>query len=410
MDLKAFQNLLTDALGDRIALSRFRKRRSVRAIDSVHLEVDGRTFVNFASNDYLGLSHHPAVIAATAKAGAGAGAGSGASALVTGYTSHHASAEAAIARWKHAEASVLLPSGYQANHAAIQTLAAVAEASSRRVRFLCDKLVHASLVDAVRATQATFRVFPHNQFEKLDRLLSDASPDEMQVVVTESIFSMDGDAADLDAIARLKQQHGFLLCIDEAHASGVYGANGAGLLAERDVVGLADVSIITLSKALGVAGGAIVGSRLLADAVVNYARAYIYSTSIPPALAAAIEAAVGVLHREDYRRLRVRSLAKRVRDDLTARGVALPPGDSPIIPILLGAEDAALREARLLEDDGIFVVAIRPPTVAAGTSRLRITLSSEHSDAEIERLLSHAPRWVRNEVAKKEGGACAPPS
>ena len=373
--------LLERALESRRQLSLDRHQTIAEHISAAHVEVDGRRFVNFSSNDYLGLSRHPAIIDAMTAAARKYGAGATASPLICGRTPAHASAEALLAKWKGAEAAVLLPSGYQANHAAIGAIAAAAEAADSRVRFLFDKLCHASLIDAVRATGAPFRVFGHNDLTKLKRLLADADANDLQVVVTESIFSMDGDAAPLAEIAQMKRERPFTLVLDEAHGSGVYGRDGAGYASELGLSDAVDVSIVTLSKAMGCAGGAICASRLFCDGVINFGRAYIYSTAIAPALAAGCEAAIGVMNREPQRQQRVRELARRVRSAFSMEG------DSPIVPIILGDEPAALRAAAKLKEQGMLVVAVRPPTVAKGSSRLRVTLSSEHRDLEIERLI-----------------------
>jgi 8-amino-7-oxononanoate synthase len=365
----------------------YRQRRIVEQRGGVVVDVDGRPYVNFSSNDYLGLRTHPVVVEAAASATRAHGTGSGASALVTGYSPLHASAERALAAWKGTQSAVLLPSGYQANHAAIQTIARSAAATNRRVRFLLDKLVHASLIDAVRASAAPMRVFPHDGIDKLARLLDEADADELQVVMTESIFSMDGDPADLRAIVELKCRRPFALVVDEAHGSGVYGETGAGYAAECGVSRDVDVFIVTLSKALGSVGGAVCGSSDFCESLVNFGRAYIYSTNVPPIVPAALEAALRVLRDEPHRQQRVRSLSRCVRDALHGAGVALPPGDSPIIPIILGSEDAAIAEAKRLMDLGMLVMPIRPPTVPRGSSRLRVTLSSEHTDAQIDGLV-----------------------
>jgi 8-amino-7-oxononanoate synthase len=269
MDSRAYDDLLADLLGRREAEHLLRRRRPLRPTDAGHVERDGRRYVNFSANNYLGLTHHPDVLAAAQRATQMLGAGSGAAGLISGYTEAHASAEHAFAQWKGTGASVLLPSGYQANHAAVQTLAATAEVADRPVRFLIDRLVHASLVDAVRATGAAFRVFPHNDLAKVKRLLNDADERQIDVVVTESIFSMDGDAADLGGLAQLKSQQPFLLLVDEAHGSGVYGPNGSGYAAECGVASAVDVFVVTLSKALGGAGGLVCASQRFCDALVE---------------------------------------------------------------------------------------------------------------------------------------------
>ena len=371
------------ALGDRRDAHTLRVRRSVRVLDATHVEADGRRLVNFASNDYLGLTHHPRVLDAFRSA---ASTGSGSAPLITGHTADHAAAEAAIAGWKGTAAAVLLGSGFAANAAAVAAAAAV----GGRVRFLFDKLCHASLIDAVRTAEAggaTFRTFRHNDLDDLGRLLGRGDPFPRQVVVTESIFSMDGDAANLAGLAELRDRHGFLLLLDEAHAAGVYGPGGAGLAADLGLSAAVDLSIVTLSKAVGVVGGAVCGSADWVEAVVNFGRPYVFSTALPAAVAAAITVSLGVMADEPHRQARVRALSHRVRTQLSAAGLHLPPGDSPIIPVLLGTEAAAVAAADGLRAAGLLVAAIRPPTVARGTSRLRVTLSSEHTDDEIGRLV-----------------------
>jgi 8-amino-7-oxononanoate synthase len=382
---------LSRALDRRREALLLRERRILEPIDAVRVRHAGTVLVNFASNDYLGLAHHPRVLAAIRDAARedGGSAGSGAAGLISGYTPAHMAAESAISTWKVTEAAVLLPSGYQANLAAVQTLAAIArDSGGAGARFLVDKLAHASLLDAVQQTGSPMRIFPHNGMTKLRRLLESAQPGVMQIVVTESIFSMDGDAADLPALAALKEEFGFVLLLDEAHASGIYGPAGAGYAAEMGLARLADVTVCTLSKAMGVAGGAVVGSCSLCDAVVNFGRAYIYSTSPAPVVAAAIAEAIRVSHDEPWRRERVRALALHVRNSLAEKGWKLPAGDSPIIPIIMGDEQSALAAAERLEGQEILCVAVRPPTVPRGSSRLRITLSCEHTDEQIARLIA----------------------
>lgn len=361
-----------------------RQLHAIEPLDAVHLKSDGRGYVNFSSNDYLGLTHHPRMLEAIRNTPA---AGSGAAGLITGYTALHARAEEQLATWKGMEAALLLPSGYQANQAAVQALAGVGEAFSAGVRFLIDKLSHASLIDAARSTGAPMRVFPHNGMEKLTRLLEEAEPEQLQIVLTESIFSMDGDAADLSTLAELKRKYGFVLLLDEAHGSGVYGQDGAGFAAEQGLSAIVDVSIVTLSKALGCGGGAIGSTRIFKDVVLNLGRAYIYSTSLPPMVPACVEAALSILRDEPYRQVRVRSLAKRVREELIQSGFEIPAGDSPIIPIILGGEQAVLDASQRFREAGLWVVGVRPPTVPPGGSRLRVTVSCEHSDEEIAGLL-----------------------
>ena len=231
------------------------------------------------------------------------------------------------------------------------------------------------------------RVFPHNHLGKLRRLLQEADPQQMQVVLTESIFSMDGDAADLKGLAQIKSDLPFVLLLDEAHGSGVFGENGAGYAAEIGCQQIVDISIVTLSKALGCIGGAVCGSQAFCDALLNLGRAYIYSTSVPPMIATAARAAIAICHEEPQRQQRVRALARHVRSALSSAGISISAGDSPVIAIIVGEEEHALRDAQKLREKDMLVVAVRPPTVPRGSSRLRITLSSEHTDDEIEKLI-----------------------
>ncbi len=384
-DLDSF---IADHLSLRAQSHQLRARRPLTAISSTHVRIDGAEYVNFASNNYLGFTHHPRLIAAAERSLRRDGLGSGAAALITGYSTAHADAEAAIARWKGTPDAVLLPSGYQANHAAVQTLVALAEKQGG-VRFLIDKLAHASLLDAVRGTSAQFRVFPHNHLAKLRRLLDDAPANQLQIVLTESIFSMDGDAADLLGLVELKRQRPFILFLDEAHGSGVYGPAGAGYAAELNLRQHVDVSVVTLSKALGCVGGVVCGSANFCAALLNYGRAYIFSTSVPPWMAAVASEALIVLRDEPQRAARVRALALRVREAAASMDFKVPPGDAPIIPIILGDAERALDASQRLAQSHLLVPAVRPPTVARGSSRLRVTLSCDHSDEEIQHLLDN---------------------
>ncbi|HZZ41395.1 MAG TPA: 8-amino-7-oxononanoate synthase [Tepidisphaeraceae bacterium] len=379
---------LHSALDQRKHANQFRTRRIIEPIDATHIRIGSSTYINFASNNYLALTHHPALISASTSATTQFGTGAAASSLITGYTPLHAAAESSLASWKKSDRALLFPSGYQANHAAIQTISAIADATNKPLRFLLDKLCHASLIDAVRATGKPFRIFPHNHLPKLERLLAEADPTELQSVITESIFSMDGDSADLPALAQLKSKYPFLLLLDEAHATGVYGPHGAGLAAELNLSHLADLTTLTLSKSLASQGGVICASSAWCDAILNFGRASLYTTNIPPSIAATAIAALDILRTEPTRQHRLRLIAKQFRADLTNIGFTLPPGDSPIIPLILLSEQSALNAADTLLSQGLLTIPVRPPTVPPNTSRLRLTLSSAHTDQEISQLLS----------------------
>jgi len=363
----------------------FRERHVSRAIDATHIERNGRVLINFASNSYLGLTHHPRVIAAATEALQRDGAGSGAAPLISGYGPAHAELEKTIAKWKGTEAAIILPSGYQANFALIQTATAIGRLG-KGVRFLIDKLSHASLIDAVQQSGAPFRVFPHNGLSKLRRLLEDAPADQLQIVVTESVFSMDGDAADLTGLIKLKREFQLMLLLDEAHATGVFGPSGNGLAAECGATGDVDASVITFSKSLGTAGAAVCGSNLFCQVLVNHARAYLFSTSPPPATMAATQASIDVIQAEPQRMARLKLITQQMREAIGQMGFTMPDGEAPIIPLIFATEEAALAAAQHLEVDDLLAVAIRPPTVPRGSSRLRITLCCEHSDSDLQRL------------------------
>ncbi|HEX8323990.1 MAG TPA: 8-amino-7-oxononanoate synthase [Tepidisphaeraceae bacterium] len=382
---------IASVLAGRAQAGLLRRRTSWEPVGPVTVRRDGRDYVNFASNNYLGLTHHPRLLAALRAA---PNVGSGAAGLISGHTDAHARAEAAIAAWKSCDAAILLPSGYQANLAVVQTLAAVAAAvdaapkSADNVRFLIDKLAHASLLDAVRLTGQSFRIFPHNGLAKLERLLADAPARQTQIVLTESVFSMDGNAADLRGLAELKRRHPFVLVVDEAHGSGVYGRHGAGLIDELGVRDSVDVTVVTLSKALGLAGAAVCASTAFIRAIENFGRAYIYSTAVSPLTADLATEAVAVCRDEPQHQKRLRQLAKHVRAELNGYGFTCAAGDSPIIPLNMGEPALALAAADRLREAGLLVVAVRPPTVPPGTSRLRITVSAAHTDDQVEQLLA----------------------
>ncbi len=339
---------------------------------------------NFASNDYLGLSRHPALIEAAQRATAERGVGAGASRLITGTDRAVLALEETLAAWKDKEAALVFGSGYAA---ALGTIPALV---GRGDTVILDKLAHASLIDAARLSGATVRVFPHNRVEKLEALLEKLSTSaERRLVVTESIFSMDGDAAPLRAIVEAKERHGAWLLVDEAHATGLYGATGAGLLAELGLSARVEIVMATLSKALGGVGGMIAGSRVLIDWLVNRARSFIYSTALPPGSIAAARAAVELVRGAEGAALRA-----RLRENIALYRAGLPgewrealaPVAGAIQPLRCGEAGAALRLARALREAGFFIPAIRYPTVPRGAARLRVTLSAAHGAKEIEAL------------------------
>ncbi len=367
--------------------------------------LDGSTagVVSFASNDYLGLSAHPAVVAAAHDALDRWGAGSGASRLVTGSRPIHGELEAALADWKGTEAALCFPTGFAANLGVLTVL------GGPGVRVLSDELNHASIIDGCRLSRSTLTVYRHRDMAHLEELLTagpGADPTGAAaptIVVTDSVFSMDGDVAPLDELVELSRRHDALLVLDEAHA--VLGPHLPTATAERDGDGAAGdggrsgahggtvVRVGTMSKTLGSLGGFVAASRDVVDLLVNRARPYIFSTAPTPADAAAALAALRVLRSPEGAALtgRLAGLIDRV-----AEAGLVPPGHpSPIIQIVLGPEQAALAASAALLDEGLWVPAIRPPTVPVGSSRLRVTLSAAHTDGDVTRLLDALVRLPR---------------
>jgi 8-amino-7-oxononanoate synthase len=341
--------------------------------------LDGAPVVSFASNDYLGLSAHPTVVTAARGALERWGAGAGASRLVTGSRPVHTQLEVALAAWKGTDAAVCFPTGFAANLGALSVL------GGPTVRVLSDELNHASIIDGVRLSRSPVSIYRHCDVAHLAALL-ETDPATPTIVVTDTVFSMDGDAAPVEEIAALCRRRGALLLLDEAHA--VLGPHlPASLMSDPD---LTLVRMGTLSKTLGSLGGFLAGSQDVIDLMVNAARPYIFTTGLSPADAAAALAALGVLRSPEGDALvrRLADLVERVGggDRRGGEGTRARPS-SPIIPVILGTEQRALEASGALLADGLWVPAIRPPTVPAGTSRLRVTVSAAHTDDQVRRLV-----------------------
>jgi len=369
-------------------------RRDLREIGSAQgprIRLAGRDVLSLCSNNYLGLANHPHVIAAVQEAVRQWGWGAGASRLVSGHMSPHGRFEERLARFKRTQAALVLPSGYQANLAAIRGAAGPGDV------VLLDKLDHASIIDAALGSGAEVRVFPHRNYGKLRRLLDRSGRYRSRVIITDTLFSMDGDLADLKELVEIKRHYEATLCIDEAHATGVFGAGGRGLAehvgAEADV----DIVVGTLSKALGGVGGFVCGRRDFIDCLVNVARAFVYTTAVPPAVCAAAEAALDIVEREPERRRRLLAMSDELRSRLQADGFEVGDSASQIIPVILGEPQQAVRLSQALLERGFFVPAIRPPSVPRGTARLRVSLCSEHSPDEL-RAFSEALADARSSI------------
>jgi len=358
-------------------------RRSLRVIESSRgtlITVDGRILVNFSSNDYLGLASHPEIIGAMAEGARRWGAGSTASRLICGTSREHAALEEELAAAKGTEAALVFSTGVAAATGTIPALV------SRGDVVILDKLAHACLIDGVHASGAKMRVFPHNDLAKLEshlRWARETHPKGRHLIVTESVFSMDGDLAPLREIVELKERHGAILFLDEAHAVGARGCGAQGMAGELGLAERIEIQMGTLGKALGVSGGYIAGSRTLIDFLINRARSFIFSTAPSPAVAAASRASLRIVQSPEGDALRTR-LQENLRLFAGALKAELPP--SAIMPLILGGEERALSEGSRLQEAGFFVPAIRYPTVPRNTARLRITLSAAHTPDQIRDL------------------------
>ncbi len=336
--------------------------------------------VVFCSNDYLGLAHHPRIATAARDAIAAMGVGAGASRLISGTHTAHAEAEAALADWVALPAALLFSSGYAANVGALSTLLERGDVA------FSDRLNHASIIDGLRLGRAEVHVFEHGDLAHLQaQLRAHRSSGRRALIATDALFSMDGDLADLRGLRALADAHDAILYVDEAHALGVVGV-GRGACHAAGV--RPDVLVGTLGKAVGVGGAFVAGSRLLRDLLENRARAYVFSTATPPALAAAVTEAVAVVRAADEARARVRRHATLLRERLRATGWTVLPGETPIVPVIVGDAGRTMEHSRALLERGYFVQGIRPPTVPPGTSRLRVVPTAAHSEADVDGLLT----------------------
>ena len=366
-------------LDDLRRLGLFRQIRTVSSAGGRMVRIQGREKIVFCSNNYLGLARHRQIIQAV-KAGLDRwGFGAGASRLLSGTTEIHEQVQGRLAQLFHKEAALIFPSGYQANLSVLGTLAGAGDL------IVMDKLVHASLIDGARASGAAVRTYPHKRTDKLQRLLEGGKFDKA-IIVTDSLFSMDGDFADLKELVAIKKKYNALLLVDEAHAFGCVGPDGLGWSAETGVLDEVDIYIVTFSKALGGAGGAAVCSRIASDYLINRARGFIYSTAIPVTSCLAAEAALDVIAAESERRDRLWENAQYLRHRFREIKLNIGATESYIIPILLGSAETTVTISQQLFDRGFLVPAIRPPTVPAASSRLRISVTSEHTKEDLENL------------------------
>jgi glycine C-acetyltransferase/8-amino-7-oxononanoate synthase len=371
--------LFESELSELRTASLHRQLRVAETPQGVRTVVDGRELINFSSNDYLGLAFHPDVIRGAQKAAGIWGTGAGASRLVSGTTAIHAELEDRLARWVGTEAALVFPSGFQTNLGVIQALAGADD------EVYVDRFVHASLVDGARLSGAKLRVYPHRDVKKLEALLAKPFAGK-RLILTDSYFSMDGDCAPLLELVKLSEKFGAMLVVDEAHALGVYGDHGRGLLNEKSLTRRVTAIVGTLSKSLGSQGGFVAGSAELKDFLINKARAFIYTTGVSPTLCGAALAALNIVEKTDAIRDELWGRVDFARTHLRALGLDLGDSEGPIIPVILGDTRRTLAWADELREAGILGVAIRPPTVPKGTDRIRLTVTAKHTADDIRRL------------------------
>ena len=362
--------------------SLYRRLRRVENDQGPTLILDGREVINFSSNNYLGIANHPALAEAAKRAIDQYGCGSGASRLISGNMALHEELENRLAKFKGTEAALVFNSGFQANTGILSALTGETDA------ILSDALNHASIIDGCRLSRANTFVYAHCDLNGLETVLKQAAGARRRLIVTETIFSMDGDEAPLAAIVELAEKYDAWVMVDEAHATGIFGASGAGVVAK---LGLGDrvlVQMGTLGKALGGFGAYVAGSRALRELLINRCRSFIFTTALPPAIMATAIAAIDLVEREPERREALWDNCRQLADGLRKIGFSLGENQSPILPLIIGDAKNCMRLSEQLLERGVFAQGIRPPTVPAGTSRLRITLMATHTREHLEKALA----------------------
>ena len=359
----------------------YRELNSVEGSQGTHLEIKGKTYLSFCSNNYLGLANNPLVIKAVKDAVGRYGWGAGASRLVSGNMRLHEVLEGEISKFKGKEASIVFPTGYMANIGTISSLV------SKGDLVICDKLNHASIIDGCRLSGAGFRVYPHCDMKKLENVLKKATKYSRKLIVTDTVFSMDGDIAPLPDIVRIAHKYNAMVMADEAHGTGVFGENGRGVVEHFNLSKKVSIVMGTLSKAVGSLGGYVSGDADLINFLRNKARPFMYTTALPPAVCAASIAGIKLIRKNPSLRKSLWNNVRYLKKELDLLNFNLIPSESPIIPILIGDAKKAVDMSKLLYKKGILIPAIRPPTVPTRSSRLRMTVMSTHTRKDLERLL-----------------------
>ncbi|HGF6560008.1 8-amino-7-oxononanoate synthase [Providencia sp. wls1921] len=381
----AWSSFIDSQLQKRKDASAWRERRCIEKSSGRELHFQGKSYLNFSSNDYLGLSQHPEIIRAWQQGAQEYGVGSGGSGHITGFTHAHHQAEQKLADWLGYPRAILFISGFAANHALITALMTAED------RILADKLSHASLLEGAMHSQAQLRRFSHNSVDSLEKLISKPHTAKT-LVVTEGVFSMDGDSAPLDELQTLAHAHNAWLMVDDAHGLGIWGKQGRGSCDEYGIK--PDILVATFGKAVGVSGAAVLCDERTADFLIQAARHLIYSTSMPPAQAVAISAAVGEIQQADEQRAQLQRNIHYFKRQLNLPDMHLVDSNTAIQPLIVGDNEKSLQLSQFLREKGIWVQAIRPPTVPPGSARLRMTLSAAHQQDDIDKLLEALNEFV----------------
>ncbi len=357
-----------------------RDYRTIEGAQGPYVQIEGKSYLSFCSNNYLGLADHPSIKQAAIEAIHHYGWGTGASRLVSGNMTLHIELEREIARFKGTEAALVFPTGYMANLGALCALVSQGDI------VIGDKLNHASIIDGCHLSGATFRIYPHKNVHQLETLLQKSTPYRRKLVITDSVFSMDGDIAPLSEIAALVKKYDAMLMVDDAHATGVFGKYGKGLIEHFGIGEKVDIIMGSLSKAIGSVGGFIAGSKGLIDFLKNKARSFIYTTAMPPAVCAASLAGLRLIQADTTLMDTLWENIRYLRAQLL-KYISSVQVESPIIPLIIGSAEDALNLSVKLYQQGILIPAIRPPTVSPGTSRLRISLMASHTRDDIDKLI-----------------------
>ncbi len=375
------KEILTARLAEVKENGLYRRLRAVEGAQDAAIVLEGREVLLFSSNNYLGLANHPALKQAAQEAIEQYGCGSGASRLISGSMAVHHELEQRLARLKKTEAALVFPTGYHANIGVLSALMGAGDT------ILSDSLNHASIIDGCRLSRADTRVYRHADTAHLGALLQACPATGQRLIVTDSVFSMDGDLAPLAEIVSLAQQYDAWVMVDEAHATGVFGPHGSGLVEELGLTGQVDIQMGTLGKALGCVGAFVAGSHELIDWLVNRARSFIYTTALPPAVAAAVLAALAIVEREPERRRQLWDNTRVLADGLRSLGYTLGATRSQILPVIIGEARETMSVAAAILQRGVFAHGIRPPTVPEGTSRIRVTPMATHTQDHLSHTL-----------------------